>query len=127
MENIKICGIVICALCILVVFRNMRTEYSLFIRLAMTIGISVIALAILFPILNYINEISKGTELEKYIPSLIKALGIACAVQITADVCKDAGEDALAGRIFLFGQAEILVISIPIMKNLFALCSRMLG
>lgn len=127
MDNIKIYGIVLCALCICIVFKNIKAEYSLFIRLAITIGISIFSIVVLYPALSYINEISQGTVIEKFLPSLIKSLGIATAVQITADVCKDAGEDALASRVYLFGQAEIIIISIPIIKNLFSLCEKILG
>ncbi len=126
MENLKIYGIIICALCVCVVFKGFHNEYSLFIRLLVTIGVSIASLAVLYPALTYINTISKGTAIESYMPSLIKALGIALAVQITADSCKDAGEESLASRIYLFGQAEILIISIPIIKSLFALCSNLL-
>ena len=122
MENIKIYGIVISALCVCVLFKNMRPEYSLFIRLGVTVGVGIFTMAVINPVLAYINEISRGTQIEMHLPSLIKALGIACAVQITADVCKDAGEEALASRISLFGQAEILILSLPVIKSLFDLC-----
>lgn len=126
MENLKICGIVISALCVCVMFKNLHSEYSLFIRLIITVGISLFSIAVIQPVLYFINEISNGTEMQKYIPSLMKALGIAICVQITADVCKDSGEEALAGRVYLFGQAEILIISIPIIKSLLSLCSNVL-
>jgi stage III sporulation protein AD len=87
-----------------------------------TVGVSISAISVLYPVLSYINQIASGTEIEKHIPSLIKALGIALAVQITADSCKDAGEETLASRVYLFGQAEILIISIPIIKSLLSLC-----
>lgn len=122
MDSIKVCGIVICALCVLLMFKNLRSEYSLFIRIILTLGVSLVTTVLIYPILTYIIEISSGTALEKYLPSLVKALGIAISVQITADICKDAGEEAIASRIYLFGQAEILIISIPIMKNLLSLC-----
>lgn len=88
--------------------------------------LSTISFALLQPILSYIDEISKNTTVNKYIPILIKALGIGLIVQITSDVCKDAGENALGERICLFGKAEILVISLPLIKNLFALCEDLL-
>lgn len=127
MENLKIYGIIICALCACVLFKGFKSEYSLFIRLVVTAGVSLICISMIYPVLSYINEISQGTEIEKYIPALIKALGIAIATQITSDICKDAGEEALSSRVCLFGQAEILVISMPIIKNLFSLCSKILG
>ena len=122
MDSIKVCGIVICALSVLLMFKNLRSEYSLFIRIILTLGVAIVTTALIYPILSYVCEISSGTALEKHLPSLIKALGIAISVQITADICKDAGEDAIGSRIYLFGQAEILIISIPIIKSLLSLC-----
>ena len=68
MDNLKVYGIIICALCACVVFKNLHSEYSLLIRLCVTVGVSIVAIAILYPVLSYINEISYGTEIEKYIP-----------------------------------------------------------
>ena len=126
MENIKIYGIIICALCVCLVFKNLRNEYSILIKIAITIAVSIASLVIVYPALTYINDISRGTRIEAYMPLLMKALGIAFAVQITADTCKDAGEEALASRVCLFGQAEIIIISMPIIKSLFSLCNEIL-
>ena len=126
MSEIKTCGIVICALIICIVFKNIKSEYSLFIRLAITVALTVASLSIFYPVLTYIDEISKNSNIRSYIPTLVKALGIAFAVQITSDVCKDAGETSLAERICFFGRAEILVISLPLIKGLFQLCEKLL-
>jgi stage III sporulation protein AD len=77
--------------------------------------------------LSFLDEISKNTPVYQYIPTLIKALGIAFVVQITADVCIDAQESALAERITLFGKAEILIVSLPLIKNLFKLCENIIS
>lgn len=108
------------------VFKNIKNEYSLFIRLVITISVSVFSLAVIYPILSYIEEISRGTSLFTYIPTLIKALGIALSMQITGDICKDAGENAIAERVALFGRAEILILTIPMIKELFDLCGRII-
>ena len=126
MDIIKTSGIIICALCVLMVFKNIKNEYSLFIRLVITISVSIFSLAVIYPILSYIEEISRGTSLFTYIPTLIKALGIALSMQITGDICKDAGENAIAERVALFGRAEILILTIPMIKELFDLCGRII-
>lgn len=126
MDEIKICGIILCALVVCVIFKNIRQEYSLFIRIGITCLITVLSISIFYPILSFVEGVSKGTAVYEYIPTLIKALGIAFVVEITADVCIDAGENALAERISLFGKAEILVISLPLIKNLFSLCESLM-
>lgn len=127
MNEIRMCGIILCALIVCVVFKNIKQEYSLFIRIVITVFISVISISALYPILSFLDEISKNTPVYQYIPALIKALGIAFAVHITADVCVDAQENALAERIALFGKAEILVISLPLIKDLFKLCENIIS
>lgn len=121
MNEIKACGIILCALIVCVIFKKVKEEYSLFIRIVITACVFAVSISVLYPVFNYISEIGEGTTIQKYVPSLFKALGIAFTVQITSDVCKDAGENSLAERISFFGRAEILTISLPLIKNLFSL------
>ena len=126
MNEVKACGIVLCALVICVVFKNVKNEYSLFVRMLITISIFCVSLSICYPVFTYISEIAKNTSVNKYIPILFKALGIAFTVQITSDICRDADECSLAERICFFGKAEILIISLPLIKNLFQLTETLL-
>lgn len=121
MNEIKMCGIVLCALVLCIIFKNLRQEYSLFIRLAISSLVTVVSLVIIQPILSFISEISYNTPVYEYIPILIKALSIAFIVQITADVCNDAQESSLGEKISLFGKVEILIISLPLLKKMFEL------
>lgn len=127
MNEIKMCGIVLCALVVCVVFKNIKTEYSLFVRITISCLVSVVSLLILQPILSFISEISKDTPVYQYIPTLIKALSVAFIVQITADVCNDAQESSLAEKISLFGKVEILIISLPLVKGIFELSKSLIN
>ena len=120
------CGFILCALVVTLIFKNLRSEYSLFLRIFVTVISTIATVAILYPIFSFIDEISKNTAVYDYLPILMKSLGIAFAVQITADICNDAQESSLANRITLFGKAEILIISLPLIKNLFALCENLI-
>ena len=122
MEIIKVCGITVCILCICMIFKHIKEEYSLFLRILVTVGISIFSIAIFYPILKYIEEISYGSSVNTYIPILIKALGIAMMIQITSDICKDCGEGAIAQRVEMVGKAEILILSLPLIKDIFSLC-----
>ena len=127
MNEFKACGIVLCALIVCIVFKNIKSEYSLFVRLLITVSIFCVSLSIFYPVLKYIEDISKGTSIYQFIPILFKALGIAFAVQMTADICRDAQENSLAERICFFGKAEIIVISLPLIKNMFQLCETLIN
>ena len=118
MNEIKMCGIIIAALIICTVFKNIRQEYSVFVRIGITCLATIVSISILYPILSFIDSISKNTPFYGYIPILLKGLGIAYLVEITSDICID----TLAERITLFGKAEIMIVSLPLLKNLFELC-----
>ena len=122
MNDLKLCGIVLCCIVILSVFKGIKSEYSLFIRIGITLLVSVLSIALFTPILEYIDEITKGTKLYAYLPSLIKILGIAIIAELTTDICVDAGENSIASKVSLFARAEILILTLPLIKELFKIC-----
>ncbi|MBQ7760706.1 MAG: hypothetical protein IJ400_01510 [Clostridia bacterium] len=121
MSELKLCGVIFCALSLIVVFKSFKAEYSLFIRIAMTIGVTIATLLIIQPVLSYVESLTSNLTINKYIPYLLKALGIAFIVQITADCCNDVGEGTLAERVCLFGKIQIVVISLPLIDALLSL------
>ena len=44
---------------------------------------------------------------------LLKAVGIGVISQFTAEICRDAGEPVLAGRVEFFAKVEIILLSVP--------------
>lgn len=87
----------------------------------MTIGVTIATLLIIQPVLSYVESLTSNLTINKYIPYLLKALGIAFIVQITADCCNDVGEGTLAERVCLFGKIQIVVISLPLIDALLSL------
>ncbi len=126
MNELKACGLIICSLIICIIFKNLKSDYSLFIRIIITLSVFGISIGIFYPVLSYIEEITLNTYIYQFVPIILKALGISFSVQITADICKDAQETSLAQSILFLGQAQILVISIPLIKTLFQICEGLL-
>ncbi|HIV68283.1 MAG TPA: stage III sporulation AC/AD family protein [Candidatus Butyricicoccus stercorigallinarum] len=60
-----------------------------------------------------------------YLP-VIRAVGIAVLVHMTAQVCRDAGEHALGSKLELAGTIAALAVCIPLMRQVFALLESML-
>lgn len=53
-------------------------------------------------------------EMEKsYFFQLLKMLGIAYVSEFAANICRDAGQQSIAGMIELFAKISIVVLSIP--------------
>lgn len=52
---------------------------------------------------------------------LAKALGIGMVGQFTSELCRDAGESVLASRVEFFCKVEIILLSLPLLKQILAL------
>ena len=126
MSDFKLCGIVICGVILCSVFKELKNEYSILIRIGITALVTVLSLTLFVPILTYIDEITKNTSIHQYIPTLIKILGIAIISELTSDICIDANESGLATRVSLFAKAEILVFTLPLIRSLFDMCQGLL-
>jgi len=54
----------------------------------------------------------------RYLAIVIKIIGVAYLCQFAAELCRDVGEGAIAGKIELAGKVMILTLSMPIIDHL---------
>ena len=86
----------------------------------------VISLLIFFGIIDSLGvlvhtlrEIGNFIQIDiSYITTLIKMLGITYLAEFSSGICKDAGYQAIAVQIEMFGKLTILVLSLPILLAL---------
>lgn len=70
-------------------------------------------------VVHTLKEISTYIQIDhSYILTLIKMLGITYIAEFSSGLCKDAGYQAIATQIELFGKLTILVLSLPILLAL---------
>ena len=55
---------------------------------------------------------------EDHASAMIRATGVAVLAEFGAQLCRDAGESALAGRVELAGRVALLGIALPILAEL---------
>lgn len=124
MNDLKFCGIIICCVVLTSIFKNLKSEYTLFIRIGIALITSVLSFSLFVPIFEYINEITKNTVIYQYLPSLIKILGIVIIAEITIDICNDSGESGIASKVSMVAKGEILLLTLPLIKELFNICQK---
>ena len=99
--------------------KKTRPEIAYCINLILCI---MIALYVLNYVKTYIATMHDWEALlkgyEKYIQLLFKMISITYLCEISADLCKDAGYNAIAGQIMILGKCIILMVGIPIIQNL---------
>lgn len=119
MDIFKIVGLGISAAVLAVILRRNRPEIAVQLSLAAVAAILMIAMPYLKSVLTMFRDISDQIGLEnKYIKVVLKIIGIAYTAQFGAELCRDAGESAVASKIELAGKLIIMTLSMPIMYKL---------
>lgn len=118
-EIVKIIGIGLIALILIIIIKQYRPEFAIYISLIAGAIILFFALDELTNIINLLKQISEKSGINsKFLSILIKMTGIAFLTEFAISICKDAGEGAIASKIELGSKAIIISMSIPIIYNL---------
>ena len=122
MELIKVIllGVVICFISVLL--KQIKPEYSI-------IAIIVGGIILLFYIVNSILgifEVFSGFVNKTGIDGdlfllLIKIIGLGYLIEFAVGICNDSGHQSIGDKVVLAGKIMILIISMPILTNLFNL------
>lgn len=97
--------------------------------LSLVAGVMLLGAAIsaALPLLDRVTALFTNDLLDAPFASvLLKALGIALLTQTAADVCRDAGENGLAGKVELGGQVLLLVCGLPLFEYTLDLLARVI-
>ena len=127
MEIVKIVGIALIALIIIIMLKQYRAEYAIFISILTGILILFLVMDRLTGIVNLIQSINSKFSLNtQFIALLIKITGIAFLSEFAVSVCKDSGEAAIASKIELGSKIIIISMSIPIISSLLEIILKIL-
>ena len=124
---LKYCGAALCALAAVLVLRSQKSEFSGLVSLAASVILLGAAMVTFLPIVEFVSQTVVGTGFSEYLTVLMKALGITLTIQLCAEVCRDAGEASLASKLELVGRAEILILCLPLIRDLITLAGSIVG
>jgi stage III sporulation protein AD len=118
MDIIKIALMGIAGVFLAIMVRSYKSEYSLFISMAVCTCIFIYLVSKLELILSYVDSIQSLVVVDnRYVKTVIKMIGITYIAEFSVDMCKDAGYQAIAGQIEMFAKMSILLISMPVLMS----------
>ena len=79
------------------------------------------------PVLEWLGELCASHGLGKTVELVFKGLGVGVLTQLCADLCRQSGEVQLASGVEMAGRAEILLLSLPMLRELVGMAERLLG
>ena len=116
MDIFKIVGLGLAAAILAVFVKNWRAEIAIMISVAAAVIIFLAMAPYLKAVLEMFEDISNQIGLDiKYITVVLKVIGIAYITQFGAELCRDAGESAIASKIEFGGKVIIMALSMPVM------------
>ena len=119
MEIIKIIGIAMIALIIVIILKQYRPEYTIYVSLIAGALILFLVMDKFSAVINLLNNLSNKTGInQEFLKLLLKITGIAFLVEFAVSICKDAGETAIASKVDLGGKVIIISMSVPIISTL---------
>ncbi len=116
----KIIFLAVLCTVLIVLLKNSRPEQAIILSMMSAILLFFWVIETIQPILTELKSlIQRFSFIEQQSEILLKSLGLCCLTQISADLCRDAGETALAVNVELAGKTAILVLSLPLFRQLF--------
>ncbi len=127
MDIIKIVGIALIALVIIILLKQYKPEFAIYISILTGILILILVMDKLSGIINLIKSIVNQSYINtEFITLLIKITGIAFLSEFAVSICKDSGEAAIASKIEIGSKIIIISMAIPILSSLLELILKLL-
>ena len=122
-----IIGISVTALILSLFLKDYNKSVSLILVLFASALLFFKAIGSIGQITDTLKEITDNAgELSSYLKLMLKALGIALITQITADICRDCGETALAGQTEVVAKIVIVAMILPLFEEVVKIISGLL-
>lgn len=100
--------------------KGVRPEFGTVMSVAGAVTVLAIGLSRIEYLMDAIEELNQWLPIKPaYIKLLLKMMGISFLAEFSANICKDAGCNAIAGQIELFGKLSVLVTGMPVVLALF--------
>ena len=127
MEVIKIIGIALIALIIIILLKQYRPEFAVYISLLTGVLILVLVMGQLAGVISLLQSLANKTSVNMtFLSLLIKITGIAILSEFAVSICRDSGEGAIASKIEIGSKIVIISMSIPIISSLLEIILKIL-
>ena len=123
---LKVCGAaLLCAVAALLI-RQTRGE-AMPLEWTGTLVLFGATLALWQPVLGWVGEICAQHGVGEWGKLMLKGLGVSVLTQLCSELCRQCGEASLAGGVEGAGKAELLLLCLPLLKELLSTAQGLLG
>ena len=127
MDTWKICGLALLCVVAFSAVRSLGRDFELPMKLTAAVVFLPLIVAVARPLLAYVTEMMSLTAMGEYAELLMGALGIAVMTGVCADICRECRESGVASYVEMAGRLEILLLCIPLIRDILETVSSLLG
>lgn len=118
----------VCSAIMAILLRQHCHEQSLMTALMACIAVLGGMMVFVEPIISDVSDVfSQAGISDSYISLIFKATAICFITQITCEICRDSGENAIASVAEMWGRGAITFMSMPILKTLIEKINEIIG
>lgn len=115
MEVMQIVAFGLIATVLIVVIKSQRPELGILLSVAAGVILFLLVLGKIGSILDVIKDLTQRAGISMvYLGTIMKIIGIAYIAEFGAQICRDAGESAVATKIEFAAKIMIMVLAVPI-------------
>lgn len=127
MTIFKIVSFGIIATSLILVLKKQKSEIAIMCVIISSVIMLYFIFGELANIIELLNNLIEKSGINKeYLKIILKIVGISYIVEFGKNVCKDAGESAIANKIEMAGKVIIVSLSIPVISSLVEIVSVLL-
>ncbi len=114
----RIAAIGLCGVILSSIVKGYKPEFATYVIITTVMVIFIIVIYKLIYVFEFLGEI--------YNKLILKVLAVAYIADFTAQICKDSGEAAIAGKVELAGKVMIFYLAIPIIMAIMEILNNIL-
>lgn len=127
MNIMQIVALGIVAAILVLVIRQEKPELALQVSLLAGLGILAVVVWKMLDVVQVLERLAVRAELNMvFLGTLLRIVGISYLAEFASQVCRDAGEGAIAGKVELAGKVAVLLLAVPIISTILETVTRLL-
>ena len=115
---LKIIGAAVISSFTALLLKKTNPEFALITVLCAGVFILTAISISIISIMNELRTINGYSEMYGFLEPVFKASGISVVTYVAANLCRDCEQTAMASKVELAGNIAVLILSLPLIKNI---------
>lgn len=115
MEMVQIAGLGFVVTLLILIIKRQKPELAVQLSITLAVIVFLMVLDKLAVVLALFRDLADKAQISQmYLNTILKIIGIAYITEFSSQVCRDAGESAVAGKVEFAGKVMVMIMAIPI-------------